>query len=469
MDSGADVAEQLEHELLPREHEVTVQGGVGDPTASGGSPGSGSGRISLQKELVWCRQQRGLQRALWDPGRDAFWSEWQVPYPEPTSGNRTLHTCGSNTETAGSQEVTCVVVLQQGLTKGDCGVVQEGLGGSTKWFCGQETGVARGTSDSQKTHKDTTAREGARGGDFGWDRSLVYALWPGCRLPPCGRQESASFGCHECARTDRWCGQIWALGIGLVACEVQQREHHRGPHNWRRWLEIAIWAGYNAGQGPSEATLSIHDCLTAGIMRYYQGALYQRGYGLASLWRGIFKTAIPLKSAGRAATRVGLRTGLGVVRDAARGQNLGESLKRRLVTEVAREIVPPLQADSSYKMRQRISRRHKAQEGDKGKTCRHLQLIPVAEVAVVRSSGCVPCTCAVPTAVKDCRSTHRWRIPWPAPSDAVCLSIAPAASLLSRRQIRKSPPQRTGAVAAATVCSRTLKSPGPGRRSGPRD
>ena len=78
-------------------------------------------------------------------------------------------------------------------------------------------------------------------------------------------------------------------------------------------------------------------------MRYYQGALYQRGYGLASLWRGIFKTAIPLlKSAGRAATRVGLRTGLGVVRDAARGQNLGESLKRRLGTEVAREIAPPL-------------------------------------------------------------------------------------------------------------------------------
>ena len=170
-----------------------------------------------------------------------------------------------------------------------------------------------------------------RGGDFGEDRSLVCALWPGCRLPPCGRQESPSFGCHECARTDRWCGQIRAMGISLVACEVHIREHHRGPHSWRRWQESAIWAGYNAGQGPCEATLSIHNPLTASIMRYYQGALYQRGYGLANLWRGIFKTAIPLlKSAGLAATHVGLRTGQGVVRDATRGHNLGEPLKRCL-------------------------------------------------------------------------------------------------------------------------------------------
>ena len=52
VDSGGDVTQQLEHELLPREYEVTVQGGVGDPTASGGSPRSGSGGISLQEELV---------------------------------------------------------------------------------------------------------------------------------------------------------------------------------------------------------------------------------------------------------------------------------------------------------------------------------------------------------------------------------------------------------------------------------
>ena len=76
-------------------------------------------------------------------------------------------------------------------------------------------------------------------------------------------------------------------------------------------------------------------------MRHYHGALYQKGHGIGSIFRGLFKTAMPLlKSAGRAAGKVGLRTGLGVIQDADRGHHLGESLKRRLGTEVTRALAP---------------------------------------------------------------------------------------------------------------------------------
>ena len=210
----------------------------------------------------------------------------------------------------------------------------------------RETGLAR-RRDIEQTGRGAASCDRPVGGDLGRDRSPVCPLWPCRRLSPGWRQESAPLGCRECPRQYRWCCQLRALGAGLVASEDDLRKYHWSPHNRRSRQASAIWARRNACQGPREETLAIHLCgLTASaadIMRHYQGALYQRGFGIGSLFRGIFKTALPmLKSAGRAATRVGLRTGMGVVRDAARGRNLGESLKRRLGTEVVREIAPPL-------------------------------------------------------------------------------------------------------------------------------
>ena len=236
--------------------------------------------------------------------------------------------------------------LQPGLTQGDLELARKGLGRETERFCGQETGLAR-RRDIEQTGRGAASCDRPVGGDLGRDRSPVCPLWPCRRLSPGWRQESAPLGCRECPRQYRWCCQLRALGAGLVASEDDLREYHWSPHNRRSRQASAIWARRNACQGPREETLAIHirglTASAADIMRHYQGALYQRGFGIGSLFRGIFKTALPmLKSAGRAATRVGLRTGMGVVRDAARGRNLGESLKRRLGTEVVREIAPPL-------------------------------------------------------------------------------------------------------------------------------
>ena len=80
---------------------------------------------------------------------------------------------------------------------------------------------------------------------------------------------------------------------------------------------------------------------TTREMRHYHGALYQKGHGLGSIFLGLFKTAMALlNSAGRASGKVGLWTGLGVIQDAARGRNLGESLKRRLGMEVTQALAP---------------------------------------------------------------------------------------------------------------------------------
>ena len=71
-----------------------------------------------------------------------------------------------------------------------------------------------------------------------------------------------------------------------------------------------------------------------------------------------------------------------------------------------------------------------------------------------KSSGSVPCACDGPTAVKDSRSTLRWKIPGLPQPDAVCPQTTLPASLLSRlptvkKLPRPPPPQRTGTPAAA--------------------
>ena len=62
----------------------------------------------------------------------------------------------------------------------------------------------------------------------------------------------------------------------------------------------------------------------------YAGASWQRGYGLGSMFRGLFKTAMPLvKGVGRKLLKAGVRGGARLAQDALRGRDIKKSAKRR--------------------------------------------------------------------------------------------------------------------------------------------
>lgn len=61
----------------------------------------------------------------------------------------------------------------------------------------------------------------------------------------------------------------------------------------------------------------------------YGGARWQRGYGLASVFRGLFRTAIPFLKSRLGRTVV--RTGVGLAGDALRGRNMKEALGHRVM------------------------------------------------------------------------------------------------------------------------------------------
>ena len=62
----------------------------------------------------------------------------------------------------------------------------------------------------------------------------------------------------------------------------------------------------------------------------FAGLPYQRGGGLGSIFRGIFRALLPIaKSAGKTVGRQALRTGAEIASDVLSGSNLGVSVKRR--------------------------------------------------------------------------------------------------------------------------------------------
>lgn len=66
-------------------------------------------------------------------------------------------------------------------------------------------------------------------------------------------------------------------------------------------------------------------------LSYYQGAAYQKGYGLGGLFRSLFRAAVPLfKSGAKAVGKQMLRSGASLVNDIAQGVNPREAAKQRL-------------------------------------------------------------------------------------------------------------------------------------------
>ena len=99
----------------------------------------------------------------------------------------------------------------------------------------------------------------------------------------------------------------------------------------------------------------------------YSGARWQRGYGIGSIFRGLFRTAIPfLKS------RVGksvVKAGMGLAGDVIRGRNMKEALGQRVMQGIGdvvtkgpaprkRRQAPTKRRVSSTKVKKRKRTRH---------------------------------------------------------------------------------------------------------------
>lgn len=66
-------------------------------------------------------------------------------------------------------------------------------------------------------------------------------------------------------------------------------------------------------------------------LNYYQGSSYQKGYGFGSLFRSFFRAAVPLfKSGAKAVGKQMFQTGLNVLNDVSRGDDLKVAARRHM-------------------------------------------------------------------------------------------------------------------------------------------
>ena len=106
----------------------------------------------------------------------------------------------------------------------------------------------------------------------------------------------------------------------------------------------------------------------SNTMTPYSGARWQRGYGLGSIFRGLFRAAMPAaKSFGKRALKTGLKHGVGLAQDAMAGKNLKRAAKDRMSSAVREQLggarrlrrpcKRPIKAGGPRRKRARTSRR----------------------------------------------------------------------------------------------------------------
>lgn len=103
---------------------------------------------------------------------------------------------------------------------------------------------------------------------------------------------------------------------------------------------------------------------TGNGLPYYQGVSFQKGYGLGSWFRRIFRTALPfLVKGGQSVGKEVLRTGTRVMSDVLAGENVKESTKKRTKEagkNIARKAVDKLQSmvgNGKYKRKRKTQKR----------------------------------------------------------------------------------------------------------------
>lgn len=66
-------------------------------------------------------------------------------------------------------------------------------------------------------------------------------------------------------------------------------------------------------------------------LNYYQGTTFQKGYGFGGLFRSLFRAAVPLfKSGAKAVGKQLFHSGVNVLNDLSRGEDIKVAAKRRL-------------------------------------------------------------------------------------------------------------------------------------------
>ena len=168
----------------------------------------------------------------------------------------------------------------------------------------------------------------------------LHTLWPCCRCSR-GRQHQelpvarcAHGGSHLSSRVLR------TLVAGLAACLLDRVQACPRGYNGRSWPEGPIWRWDTLGQAavqadrqlPSgsekEADIIIIIIIIIIIMvasiTPYNGAWYQRGHGLGSIFKGLFHSAIPLLKG--PVPQAGVRLAGNVLR----GKTMKQALKNRV-------------------------------------------------------------------------------------------------------------------------------------------
>lgn len=94
-----------------------------------------------------------------------------------------------------------------------------------------------------------------------------------------------------------------------------------------------------------------------GSLDGFEGALYQKGYGLGSLFRGLFRSALPLMKRGiKTIGKEALKSGVLVAHDVISGESPRNAVKKRMTNAVSK-ILGNNQKGSGIRKRKRSTRK----------------------------------------------------------------------------------------------------------------
>lgn len=101
-----------------------------------------------------------------------------------------------------------------------------------------------------------------------------------------------------------------------------------------------------------------------GGLNYYQGSVYQRGYGLGGLFRSFFRVAMPLfKSGAKVVGKQLFHSGVNLLNDVTQGEDVKTAVKRRakeagrvLTDKAANKVKSMIGSGKNNKKRKRESK-----------------------------------------------------------------------------------------------------------------
>ena len=103
---------------------------------------------------------------------------------------------------------------------------------------------------------------------------------------------------------------------------------------------------------------------SGGNLSGFEGALYQKGYGLGSLFRGLFRSVLPLVKSGlKTIGKETLRNGALVAGDIAAGQKPKDAIIKRM-----KDVLTKNQTGSGIRKRRRLGTRQSSSRHKRRRT-----------------------------------------------------------------------------------------------------